>query len=82
MSVVWNYCKTKTLCETDAIEETDHDVPDEAAPVKKGHNGCGHVQPQIRKEGLKLFLQYKKTKDEDDMVCFSRAARHLFALFD
>ena len=35
---------------------------------KKGHGGCGHLQPQIRKEGLKLFLQYKKPKDEDE-VC-------------
>jgi hypothetical protein len=35
---------------------------------KRGHGGCGHIQPQIRKEGLKLFLQYKKTKDDDD-VC-------------
>ena len=30
---------------------------------KPGHGGCGHVQPQIRKEGLELFLQYKKGKD-------------------
>ncbi|KIJ45198.1 hypothetical protein M422DRAFT_251383 [Sphaerobolus stellatus SS14] len=67
MSVVWNYCKSKTSCETDAIDDTEPEMPDDSAPAKKGHGGCGHVQPQIRKEGLKLFLQYKKTKDEDDM---------------
>lgn len=71
MSVVWNHCKSKNHCEPDVIEENEGEVPDEAVPVKKGHGGCGHVQPQIRKEGLKLFLQYKKTKDEDDMVCVS-----------
>ena len=38
--------------------------------VKKGHGGCGHIQPTIRKEGLKLFLNYKKLKDEDE-VCLT-----------
>ena len=37
-----------------------------AEEIKRGHGGCGHPQPQIRKEGLKLFLQYKKSKNEDD----------------
>jgi len=37
---------------------------------KKGLGGCGHLQPQIRKEGLKLFLQYKKPKDEDEVCDF------------
>lgn len=69
MSVVWSHCKSKNHCEPDVIEENEGEVPDEVVPVKKGHGGCGHIQPQIRKEGLKLFLQYKKTKDEDDMVC-------------
>jgi len=69
MSVVWNFCKSKTVCATDDPDEAEQEVPDEAAPVKKGHGGCGHIQPQIRKEGLKLFLQYKKSKEEDDMVC-------------
>lgn len=71
MSVVWNYCKSKTTCEPDAIEENEADVPDEVSAVKKGHGGCGHIQPLVRKEGLKLFLQYKKTKDEDDLVGFN-----------
>ena len=35
--------------------------------AKKGHGGCGHNQPLVRKEGLKLFVQYKKAKDEDDV---------------
>jgi len=73
MSVVWNHCKSKNLCEPDVLEETEADVPDDVTPVKKGHGGCGHIQPQVRKEGLKLFLQYKKTKDEDDMVCYCEA---------
>jgi hypothetical protein len=36
-------------------------------PDPTGHGGCGHVQPVIRKEGLKLFVVYKKGKDEDEV---------------
>ncbi|KZT09014.1 beta and beta-prime subunits of DNA dependent RNA-polymerase [Laetiporus sulphureus 93-53] len=64
MQVVWNYCKGKMVCETDEPrEETDGLEPEEP---KKGHGGCGAVQPLIRKEGLKLFAQYKRSKDEDE----------------
>ena len=65
MQVVWNYCKGKMICEPDEPRD-DHDNVDNDEP-KRGHGGCGAAQPQIRKEGLKLFLQYKKGKDEDDV---------------
>jgi len=65
MAIVWNHCKSKMVCEAD--EQRDEGDLDGDEP-KKGHGGCGHLQPQIRKEGLKLFLQYKKPKDEDE-VC-------------
>ena len=61
LAVVHSLVKTKNVCEMDA-------VPDEANPAPadevKGHGGCGHVQPQIRREGLKLFMVYAKAKDE------------------
>jgi hypothetical protein len=66
MSMVWSLCKTKTVCEPDDPKEEG--AEGEMEEVKKGHGGCGHVQPQVRKEGLKLFLQYKKAKDDDE-VC-------------
>ncbi|KAF9544636.1 beta and beta-prime subunits of DNA dependent RNA-polymerase, partial [Agrocybe pediades] len=66
MSAVWAHCKTKMICEPDDPKEEGADPDTEE--VKKGHGGCGHIQPQIRKEGLKLFVQYKKTKDDDDEV--------------
>ncbi|KAF8907622.1 hypothetical protein CPB84DRAFT_1813483 [Gymnopilus junonius] len=66
MAVVWGHCKTKTICEPDDPKEEGID-PD-SDEVKKGHGGCGHSQPQIRKEGLKLFVQYKKPKDDDDDI--------------
>ena len=63
MAAVGNYCKGKTVCATDDPKE-EGDNSEE----KRGHGGCGHIQPQIRKEGLKLFLQYKKVEGEDE-VC-------------
>lgn len=67
MAVVWAHCKTKMVCEPDDIKE-EGDGGDEDA--KKGHGGCGHIQPLIRKEGLKLFVQYKKPKDDDEVCEF------------
>jgi DNA-directed RNA polymerase II subunit RPB1 len=73
MSVVWAHCKTKMVCEPDEPKEEGADADGEE--VKKGHGGCGHNQPVVRKEGLKLFVQYKKAKDEDDVsisfLCYS-----------
>lgn len=63
MAAVWAHCKTKMVCEPDDPKEDGEGDAEE----KKGHGGCGHVQPQVRKEGLKLFVQYKKSKDDDDV---------------
>ncbi len=68
MQAVWNYCKSKMVCEPD--EPKDENEGGDQEEPKKGHNGCGAAQPQIRKEGLKLFVQYKRGKDEDE-VCGS-----------
>lgn len=65
MAAVWNFCKGKTVCEADEPKE-DGDGAENVEEPKKGHGGCGHIQPQIRKEGLKLFLQYKRNKNDDD----------------
>jgi len=65
MDVVWAHCKAKMTCEPDDPKDEGGD-PDSEEP-KRGHGGCGHNQPQVRKEGLKLFVQYKKSKDDDDV---------------
>ncbi|KAH9036612.1 beta and beta-prime subunits of DNA dependent RNA-polymerase [Lactarius pseudohatsudake] len=75
MAIVWNHCKSKMVCEAD--EQRDEGDLDGDEP-KKGHGGCGHLQPQIRKEGLKLFLQYKKPKDEDEDIKSVHQDRRLF----
>lgn len=64
MAAVWSVCKTKMTCEADEIKEEEQ----EGGPpieVKKGHGGCGYHQPQVRKEGLKLFFNYKKQNDDE-----------------
>jgi len=48
------------VCEPD--DPKDEGAEPDTDEVKKGHGGCGHIQPQIRKEGLKLFVQYKKAR--------------------
>ncbi|OSX68017.1 hypothetical protein POSPLADRAFT_1177028 [Postia placenta MAD-698-R-SB12] len=66
MQMVWGYCKGKMICESDEPKE-DADGMENEEP-KKGHGGCGAAQPLIRKEGLKLFVQYKRSKDEDESL--------------
>jgi DNA-directed RNA polymerase II subunit RPB1 len=48
------------ICKPD--HPKDEDMKPDPDNVKKGHGGCRHIQPQIRKEGLNLFVQYKKAK--------------------
>lgn len=54
------HVKAKTVCEMDEPKKEGDDEP-----VVEGHHGCGHVQPAVRKEGLRLFLVYGRGKDED-----------------
>lgn len=67
MQKVWEHCKGKKICEADEPKD-DADPVNEGLIAKGGHGGCGHIQPDVRKEGLKLFLVYKKNSDEDDAV--------------
>lgn len=48
--------------------EPDPEADLESVPEELRKTGCGHAQPVIRKEGLKLFMVYKKAKDEDEQV--------------
>ena len=63
---MWLFCKTKVVCEADEPKDETEGIENEEP--KKGHGGCGGVQPTIRiGQGLKFFVQYKKSKDEDDI---------------
>lgn len=61
LKYVWERAKTTFVCaENDPVED------DALAPVVLGHGGCGHRQPLIRKEGLKMFTVDKKTDEDGD----------------
>ena len=79
MAAVWNHCKSKMICETDEPKdegEGDREEDGTYKETKKGHGGCGHIQPVIRKDALKLYVQYKKPKDDDDVChCVHRTLR-------
>ncbi|CAK5279790.1 unnamed protein product [Mycena citricolor] len=80
MAAVWAHCKGKMTCEADDPKEENQE-PDAEEP-KKGHGGCGYVQPQIRKEALKFFAQYKRPKDDDDELKSMQPDKRLFTPSD
>ncbi len=57
-NAVWSLCKTKMVCETDNNEDEMTDQP--------SRGGCGHPQPTIRRDGLKLWGTWKQNKNYDD----------------
>lgn len=52
-------------CEADEAKEEDADAMPLDGPPKRTHGGCGHHQPLVRKEALKLFFHYKKQNDDE-----------------
>jgi DNA-directed RNA polymerase II subunit RPB1 len=63
-------CKTKKVCELPP-EKKDNQDDEFGGPSKKlqapsGHDGCGALQPDVRKEGLKLWYVYKQGKKDEE----------------
>ncbi|KAF7371316.1 DNA-directed RNA polymerase subunit [Mycena sanguinolenta] len=75
MAVVWAHCKTKMLCGPDLKDENGEA---EGEPTKV-RGGCGYVQPQIRKEALKLFTLHKRLKDGDDEMNLTQPQKLLLS---
>lgn len=66
MAKVHEHTKGKMICDS---SEPERDADGDALMLNELRKiGCGHVQPVIRKEGLKLFMVYKKSKDDDEQV--------------
>ena len=63
LNMVWNICKTKMICETGQQSEDGSDV---VIPIEGGHGGCGHRQPIIRREGLRLYVSFKTSSQSED----------------
>ncbi|KAL1406297.1 DNA-directed RNA polymerase II core subunit rpo21 [Vanrija albida] len=73
LKAIWALARPKTICEANQLEnDDDGDATNEdqfnreQKPAKVGHGGCGHEQPQYRKEGLKLIGVFKPSKDKGE----------------
>jgi DNA-directed RNA polymerase II subunit RPB1 len=77
MAKVHDHCKGKMICDPTEIDPDAEDAVLKERPELR--TGCGHAQPVIRKEGLKMFMVYKKAKDEDEQVNPSTSMGRLFA---
>jgi hypothetical protein len=64
LAIVHALVKGKMTCDMDVVDEEMQAKINAGEEVPKGHGGCGHDQPVLRREGLKLFLQYGRGKDE------------------
>lgn len=64
LAVVHALVKAKMSCDMDSHDEEQQQKIANGEEVPKGHGGCGHDQPVLRREGLKLFLVYGRGKDE------------------
>jgi DNA-directed RNA polymerase II subunit RPB1 len=64
---IWRLCKPKMMCESDIALDDEPGFNDSSkAPKKTSHGGCGNPQPQVRREGLKLWGTWKANKDEEN----------------
>ena len=72
-NAIWNVCKTRMICEADVPEDEEDDGFERRNQDVNGqlnkimHGGCGSPQPTVRRDGLKLWGTWKKTKVDDDL---------------
>ncbi|KAL8713425.1 MAG: hypothetical protein Q9220_002624 [cf. Caloplaca sp. 1 TL-2023] len=61
---IWRLCKPKMICETSMPLEDGQ--PDKAKEPRHDHGGCGNIQPEVRREALKLTGTWKAQKGDDE----------------
>lgn len=66
LNVIFNMCKTKSICETGEEDEQQQQQSGEDGEKehKKPHGGCGNFQPKVTRDGLKLTAEFKNVNDE------------------
>ncbi|CEH14257.1 beta and beta-prime subunits of dna dependent rna-polymerase [Ceraceosorus bombacis] len=64
LQAVWAHCSKISVCQTDDLKEEDP-LADVQVEVL-GHHGCGHVQPNIRRNGLEINTVPKKGSKVED----------------
>jgi len=63
---VWRLCKPKMICEQTVIPDDEDPTGGKGKEPKHDHGGCGNIQPEIRREGLKLNGTYKPQKGDEE----------------
>ncbi|KAI9029899.1 hypothetical protein CLU79DRAFT_842835 [Phycomyces nitens] len=66
LRAVWDIAKAKMNC--DGGEETEEGMEEKETmdgKRKHAHGGCGNKQPAIRKDGLKLYAQFRSSASEE-----------------
>ena len=62
-NAVWGLCKSKMICETENPTNEEENAGDMET---SGRGGCGHTQPTIRRDGLKLWGTWKQNKNYEE----------------
>ncbi|CAO1605630.1 MAG: hypothetical protein LQ349_002017 [Xanthoria aureola] len=61
---IWRASKKKLICETSMPLDDDH--LEKGKSQRHDHGGCGNIQPEIRREALKLTGTWKAQKGDDE----------------
>lgn len=71
LNAVWSVCKSRMVCQADPPTSNDAmAIMDVDGGPHKGHGGCGHRQPLIRREGLRLYISFKaQTEVSPTIAC-------------
>lgn len=62
---VWRLCKPKMICETTVNMDEDA-PPEKSSQPRHDHGGCGNIQPEVRREGLRLNGTWKAQKGDEE----------------
>lgn len=62
---VWRLSKPILVCETSTPAE-EGDAPGDKKKERSNHGGCGNVQPEVRREGLRLTGTWKPQKGDEE----------------
>ncbi|KAL8870861.1 MAG: hypothetical protein Q9174_003190 [Haloplaca sp. 1 TL-2023] len=61
---IWKLCKPKMICEANL--PLDNEQSEKSKEPRHDHGGCGNIQPEVRKEALKLTGTWKAQKGDDE----------------
>ena len=61
---IWRICKPKMICESAMPQNEDN--AEKGKEITHDHGGCGNMQPEVRREGLRLTGTWKAQKGDEE----------------